>query len=27
MTELTLADIDFYERKIRSVEQDNAYLH
>jgi hypothetical protein len=27
MSELTLSDIDFYERKIKSVEQDNTYLH
>lgn len=27
MSELTLSDIDFYERKIKTVEQDNIYLH
>lgn len=27
MIEIALSDIDFYERKIQTLEQDNVYLH
>ncbi len=27
MIEVPISDIDFYERKIQSIEQDNHYLH